>query len=127
MFTPSRRFKQKVVLVGLNLAAQVAAGKLSGLCARPVGPAAVVPTEARAAAGRRPRAKPAPAATRLRELSAALGLARLQLRAGRGPDAQHTLDRLHVGVQRLCREFEDVRAGRAHAVPWGVGASSGGG
>lgn len=124
MFTPSRRFKQKVVLVGLNLAAQVAAGKVGSLCARPTPPASVIRAEAQptSAGARRPRA-----ATRLRDVSVALGLARLQLRAGRGAEAEQTLERLHDDLQRLCKKLDRSRASRQGRIALTASAPSVGG
>ena len=124
LFSP--RFRRKVLVVGMNLAVQMAAAE-AGVLLRGTGapPApAALHGEARRPAPERPPLEPSsgePAAEaprregrvrrQLRSASMGVGLARLQLRAGLTQDAEATLDRLHEEIQSL-RRHVDRRGGR---------------
>jgi hypothetical protein len=114
----SRRVRRKLLLVGMNLAVQVAGTGAGVLLHGSDGPA---PTAApaggqhpaltgsacrRPAPERRPVGRNDPVSRGLESASRGLGLARLQLRAGLTQDAQETLGALHEQLQSLRRQVE---------------------
>ena len=127
LFSP--RIRRKVLVVGMNLAVQMAAAE-AGLLLRGTGAPPAPPAlhgEAPKPAPERPpfeslSAEQAPEGPRregrvrrqLRSASMGVGLARLQLRAGLTQDAEATLDRLHEEIQSLRRHL-DSRGGRVAA------------
>jgi hypothetical protein len=129
LFSP--RFRRKVLVVGMNLAVQMAAAE-AGLLLRgtaaPPAPAALHGEAPKPAPERpsleSPSGEQAPGRPRrrgrvrreLRSAGMAVGLARLQLRAGLTGDAEATLDRLHQEIQSL-RQRLDRRGERAAARP----------
>ena len=127
----SRRLCKKVLILGVNLAVQVAAAKAGLLQPRP-GAAPETAWEQETVREQRVARRPSPAASaehrvkrcalsrqvreRLRTASTAVGLARLQLRIGNAEDAAVTLERLHEEIQSLRQQLEGERefAPRAH-------------